>query len=253
MQSALHAFTPEWKNLMCILGKHAVFAVTPHFKAATAVHTQRTGGTMVRPIDGQGFAFVPRTVVAQPKAFGLAPGPLEPAHDVDTTSERYRAAMLQHVMAVAVRSELLKAEGVSPATFVSRFRDRGLSADRVRRILRGETMAQLTDVMFWMSQLPGVAVAISEQTAEWFDTTANSALSNGPERTSAAAAEIAGTESAPDESESLVGAPRAGDLKQEPGARTLGQEMAALRRETGVPVVRRSPQNPYEPSPRRMR
>lgn len=117
---------------------------------------------MVREIDGRGFAFVPREVVAQPKAFGMATGPLEPAHGVDAAGERYRAAMLQHIMAVTVKSELLKAEGIAPTVFVARFQGRGLGADRVRRIFRGETMAQLTDLMFWMTHLPAVAVAVAE-------------------------------------------------------------------------------------------
>lgn|GEM_PF-2366585 len=116
---------------------------------------------MVREIDGVGFAFVPRKMVAQPKAFGTAPGLLEPAHD-GVTVERYRAAMLQHLLVVAVKGELLKGQGISPATFVARFGGRGLGADRVRRIFRGETMAQLTDVMFWITHLPAVTSVVSE-------------------------------------------------------------------------------------------
>jgi hypothetical protein len=123
---------------------------------------------MVRPVSGQGFAFVPRELVAQPKAFGLAAGLLAPAHGVDESGERYRAAMVQHLMAVAVRGELLRSRGVTPSRYASRFEGRGLGEDRVRRIFRGETMAQLTDIVFWTAQFPGVASAIAEYASGWF-------------------------------------------------------------------------------------
>lgn len=185
---------------------------------------------MVRPIDGRGFAFVPRDVVAQPKAFGQAPGLLEPAHDVDASSERYRAAMIQHVMAVTARAGVLKTHGITPPTFAERFADRGLGADRVRRIFRGETMAQLTDLMFWMQQVPDVAEAISAQTDAWFG-----AIEADPEH-------------------AAVEAPTPA---REP---TAEETLAALRERYGVqssgvaaPAVRRSPENPFVSAPRGIR
>lgn len=186
---------------------------------------------MVRPIDGRGFAFVPRDVVAQPKAFGQAHGLLEPAHGVDESSERYRAAMVQHVMAVSVRAGLLKSHGITPPTFAERFPGRGLGADRVRRILRGETMAQLTDLMFWMKHVPEVAEAISELTGPWFRVI--------PAEPEAAAAV---------------------DAPEPPPEPTMRETLAALRGRYGVQepgvgasAMRRSPENPYVSAPRGIR
>lgn len=186
---------------------------------------------MARPVDGRGFAFVPRDVVAQPKAFGQAPGLLEPAHDVDASTERYRAAMVQHVMAVTARAGVLKSHGITPPTFAERFPDRGLGADRVRRIFRGETMAQLTDLMFWMEQVPDVATAISEQTDAWFRV-----IEAEPEITA------------------VVVAPAS---LPEP---TVQETLAALRMREGVQnpgvgasAMRRSPENPFVSAPRGIR
>jgi len=217
---------------------------------------------MVREIDGRGFAFEPRSMVFQPKAFGMAPGLLEPAHGVTSTDERYRAAMLQHLMAVAVKGELLKSEGISPAAFATRFDGRGLGADRVRRIFRGETMAQLTDLMFWISQLPAVAVTIS-----WY-VDASGAGEGGGEVSPDTAEEFAGDEvivaepeePAVSEPDGLVQYQRKDSARQvqdaavpKPEATRLQSLKAARDRRAGAPETRRTPQNPYEPSPRRMR
>lgn len=176
----------------------------------TAVHIQYRRARMVRGVGGAGFAFVPRSLVAQPKAFGAASGLLEPAQGVDVTSERYRAAMLQHVMVVAVKGELLKSDGITPAAFVARLEGRGLGEDRVRRIFRGETMAQLTDLMFWSALLPAVGAAISE----FMTRNGHEADSGGVELPAIENAEIPGTDTAsisdsaaglnPDEPEWLV-------------------------------------------------
>lgn len=182
---------------------------------------------MGRPIDGRGFAFVPRDVVEQPKAFGQAPGLLEPAHDVDATSERYRAAMVQHVMAATARAGLLKSRGIAPTIFAERFPDRGLGADRVRRIFRGETMAQLTDVMFWMEHVPGVLEAISEQTSAWFGVTSD-------QRAPAVLAEP----------------PTARELTVQETLAELRMREAAQGSGVAAPAVRRSPENPFVSAPR---
>lgn len=188
---------------------------------------------MTRPIDGRGFAFVPRDVVEQPKAFGLAPGLLDPAHDVDVTSERYRAAMVQHVMAAAVRAELLKSRGITPAAFAGRFLERGLGADRVRRIFRGETMAQITDLMFWMGHFPDVAEVVSEQTSAWFGMNKDADADVEIPRTAPVSAHV------PAEVDRRLAALRA--------------QVAAQKPEPAAPAVRRSPENPYVSAPRGMR
>lgn len=122
---------------------------------------------MVRPARGDGFAFIPRSVVLQPAAFGLAHGLLVPAAGYSRESERYRAAMIQHVMCVTARAEIVKATGKSPALYVEGSTQYGLGQDRVRRIFRGATMAQLTDLAFWAGRFPEVDKAVAAYTATW--------------------------------------------------------------------------------------
>lgn len=162
---------------------------------------------------------------AQPKAFGVAAGALEPAHGLDVADERYRAAMLQHVMAVTARGELLKSQGITPATFVARFGRRGLGADRVRRIFRGETMAQLTDVVFWTTHIPAVGLAISE----WIGTPAEQTMAGGSEG-APSTAKLGGTAEG-----------RSARFEHE-----LADAREIPRRDGGgAPLARRTPQNPY--------
>lgn len=205
-----------------------------------AVHFQQEGHAMVRPVDGQGFAFVPRTLVAQPKAFGQVLGLLEPAHDVAETGERYRAAMVQHLMAAAVRGELLATEGISPSAFAGRFAARGMGADRIRRIFRGETMAQLTDLVFWSTQFPAVGVAIVEHTSGWTLTAPleREVLAEGPSMD----APLTGRTS-----------PATPLLEEHPRAQTFREQLEAQRRESAAPGLRHTPQNPYSSTPRRIR
>lgn len=187
---------------------------------------------MVRPVSGQGFAFVPRALVAQPKAFGLAAGLLAPAHGVDESGERYRAAMVQHLMAVAVRGELLRSQGVTPSRYASRFEGRGLGEDRVRRIFRGETMAQLTDIVFWTAQFPGVASAIGEHVSDWCakDVSAEETRVVAPAAPVTDAAEIKARRVA-----------------------ALHTQAEAQVRESAASTVRRTPQNAFSSPTRRIR
>lgn len=112
-------------------------------------------------VDGLGFAFEPRTVVAQPKAFGRVRVELEPAAGISRRDPRFRAAMLQHLMAATVADEALLQHAKAPSQLVAG-EGRGLSADRVRRVFRGETMAQITDLTYWSSRFPAVAVVLSD-------------------------------------------------------------------------------------------
>lgn len=122
---------------------------------------------MVRTIAGEGFAFIPRSLVAEPAAFGSTPGALEPAAGVDSASERYRAAMMQHVLCATVRTELLRTSQGAPAQYVENTRGKALGVDRTRRIFRGVTMAQFADFAFWTSRFPVVAREVIEYMAEW--------------------------------------------------------------------------------------
>jgi len=127
-----------------------------------------TVSSMGRPLSGEGYAFVPREVVMQPAAFGKVLELLDPAPPHTTESERYRAAMIQHVLCATARQALLtKRNGESPARFVRHSFERGLSQDRVRRVFRGATMAQFADFAFWAAHFPEVATAVAEYTASW--------------------------------------------------------------------------------------
>lgn len=182
---------------------------------------------MVRSVDGRGFAFVPRELVAQPKAFGLASGLLAPAHEVDPGSERYRAAMVQHLMVVAAREALLKAHGLSPTAFIAQFDERGLGADRVRRIFRGETMAQLTDLMFWAGHFPEIAGVISTHVEPWFAVVEFAS----PPPDDVEALEATGTQDEPSLHERRLAA--------------LREEVEALKGKPDSPSARRTAQHPF--------
>ncbi|WP_157749830.1 hypothetical protein [Microbacterium sp. TPU 3598] len=201
-------------------------------KADHAVQNQREGVLMVRFVDGRGFAFIPRDVVAQPKAFGLAAGLLEPAHDVDSEDERYRAAMLQHLMVVAARGALLKSQGISPTAFVEQFEGRGLGVDRVRRVFRGETMAQLTDLMFWAHHFPDVADAVSALFAP---------RSVAPQPTSL----LSDAFPAPEESRVLREPRREDPSLRERQLAVLRAEVAAHKGKPDAPAARRTPPHPF--------
>lgn len=122
---------------------------------------------MGRIADGIGFAFEPRSVVSQPKAFGKVRGLLTPAEGVDVADARFRAANLQHVLANAVAEQLLLRDLGPAADYNALRRPNGLSADRVRRVFRGETAAQLADITYWATQFPEVGKAVADYIATW--------------------------------------------------------------------------------------
>lgn len=71
------------------------------------------------------------------RGFGCTSGLLQPAPGVEPNDHRYRAAMVQHLMANRVR-ESLKLRGHTVTSFVEALGDvPGMSADRLRRLLRG--------------------------------------------------------------------------------------------------------------------
>lgn len=104
----------------------------------------------------KGFSFVPRRLVKVPASFGQISDDLEPAGELQTDDPRVRAALLQHHMSNAVREYLLKDPSRNLAWFASEDAGHpGVSVARMRRMLRGETQMQLTDVTFITSKVPG--------------------------------------------------------------------------------------------------
>ncbi len=115
----------------------------------------------------QGMTFQPRSMVEQPDAFGHTSSLLRPAPGIETTDHRYRAAMVQHVMARRIR-EGLKLRGQKVTTFVEEIGDvPGASADRVRRLLRGETSATFADLAFWSMEFPTVTKEVVRYLEHW--------------------------------------------------------------------------------------
>jgi len=114
-----------------------------------------------------GMTFEPRGMVEQREAFGFHSSLLRPASGVEPTDHRYRAAMVQHLMARRIR-EGLRLRGMNVTSFVQTIGDvPGLSADRVRRMLRGETSATFADLAFWSSEFPAVAKEIAKYVDHW--------------------------------------------------------------------------------------
>lgn len=119
------------------------------------------------PGRGPGMAFEPRSVVAVPSAFGRVRKALAPADGFDARDHRYRAAMVQHLVADMVHDGL-RLRGQTLPQFLATVSDvPGLSPDRQRRMLRGETGAQFADLAFWSSVFPTVAVAVGKYIDSW--------------------------------------------------------------------------------------
>lgn len=122
---------------------------------------------MGRPPKGLGAGFEPRSLVKNRSAFGKVSSLLEPADGVDPEGPRYRAAMLQHILANAAR-EATSWRGTSVAAHIASAEGRdGLSADRQQRLMRGETMAQYADIAYWASHFPSVATALTLYMQSW--------------------------------------------------------------------------------------
>lgn len=116
---------------------------------------------------GLGAVFEPRALVKERAAFGKVGFPIEPAEGVDPASPRYRAAMLQHLLANAVR-EAVAINGTTVNAHIQSAHGReGLSADRQQRLLRGETMAQYADIAYWASHFPTVALVLIRYVKSW--------------------------------------------------------------------------------------
>ncbi|MCY7290405.1 MAG: hypothetical protein LH624_19720 [Cryobacterium sp.] len=101
-----------------------------------------------------GVVFEPRSLADNPKKFGrtstqLATGPMETPHQA--------AAELQHAVANRIREHLLD-QNTNIRTFCATNElPPGLSEDRSQRLLRGETMITITDMLFWARQIPDLA------------------------------------------------------------------------------------------------
>ncbi|MGA7147187.1 MAG: hypothetical protein WBX17_01705 [Microbacterium sp.] len=107
------------------------------------------------------MAFEPRTMVASATAFGVMNGDIPPADGVDAADHRYRSAVIQHRIARNVHSGLAYRERTLPRFLQDFDGVPGLSLDRQRRVLRGETSATFADLTFWASHFRLVAVNVA--------------------------------------------------------------------------------------------
>lgn len=104
-----------------------------------------------------GMAFEPRSMISSPSAFGSVPGDVPPADGIVVTDHRYRAAIIQHRIARSVHAYLRYSEKSLPRFLADFDGVPGLSLDRQRRMLRGETSASFADLTFWAGEWVGVA------------------------------------------------------------------------------------------------
>lgn len=113
------------------------------------------------------MAFEPRSVVKIPSAFGRVRNLLEPADGIDVRDHRYRSAMVQHLVADMIHDGLRLRGETLPQFLAQAPNVPGLSPDRQRRMLRGETGAQFADLAFWSSVFPTVAIAVARYIESW--------------------------------------------------------------------------------------
>lgn len=105
--------------------------------------------------------FAPRKVFAQREQFGQFHEVPRAAEGVRERSDEFRASALQHLISYEFR-RWLSDHGLTVEQFASRQEGKTVRADRLRRLLRGETMMQLTDIIRFASVSPGVREVVLE-------------------------------------------------------------------------------------------
>lgn len=102
------------------------------------------------------WTFEPRTYIDEPKLFGKDSKPVPFSKRSLSPEERTRAhaALLQHLIAAAVRREL---KGQPLNKYIEeRKKWSGLRYNRLIRMQRGELQMQLSDVIAWAGRMPEV-------------------------------------------------------------------------------------------------
>ncbi|MCU4673737.1 hypothetical protein ACFQRL_14175 [Microbacterium fluvii] len=103
-----------------------------------------------------------------PGAFGSVAGDVPPAEGIDVTDHRYRSAIIQHRIARNVQDGLRYADKSLPRFLGDFDGQAGLSLDRQRRVLRGETSATFADLTFWAAHFPYVAYYVDDYLRQLF-------------------------------------------------------------------------------------
>lgn len=111
--------------------------------------------------------FEPRRCAAAAKQFGKSGADLMPVSGVQSSDPRFAAAQFQHRVCNAVREWLLS-RGATIEEFARELKAGevpGAGSDRLGRVLRGETLMQVADLVALAERVPGVrTVLLSERT-----------------------------------------------------------------------------------------
>jgi len=109
-----------------------------------------------------GSVFEPRSRLSPAGGFGKVSIPLAPVGEQDA---QFDAAQFQHLISNAVR-ECVLAQHDSLRSFVETLKaEPTMSYERLSRILRGETMMTMTDLLIWCSQFELVAALVARLVA----------------------------------------------------------------------------------------
>lgn len=115
--------------------------------------------------------FEPRSMFAEPKTFANVSTTPAPRPGIAASNAQYRAAVLQHVAARAVREQLTHRGTNQKDFFAKHSHIRGMSVGRVGRLLRGEQLATLEDITLWFEHLPEGLERFSAYVVRWNQTT----------------------------------------------------------------------------------
>ena len=111
--------------------------------------------------------FEPRRCAAAPKQFGKSGADLLPTSGMHSSDPRFVAAQFQHRICNAVRESLL-AGGMTIEEFARELKAGdvpGAGSDRLGRVLRGETLMQIADLVALAARVSGVrTILMSEGT-----------------------------------------------------------------------------------------
>ena len=121
--------------------------------------------------------FEPRRCAAAPKQFGKSGADLLPASGMQSSDPRFLAAQFQHRVCNAVRESMLS-RGLTIEEFSGLLKAGdvpGAGSDRLGRVLRGETLMQISDLVALAQRVPGVRTILTSE-GTW---TAPSQLANG--------------------------------------------------------------------------
>lgn len=107
--------------------------------------------------------FEPRKVLANPQQFGRFRDGQQPASTHAAESDQFRAANLQHVISYEFRRWISESQFTLESFAEHETKPgRKVRVDRLRRVLRGETMMQFTDLMLFTRNAPNALEALFE-------------------------------------------------------------------------------------------